>query len=87
MRLTLEQPDSTPALTPPAPYNDRRQEFEWLANESAAYAGEWVALDGTRLIAHGRELAVVSAAARAAGVDQPLLTRVPLAGELPFGGW
>lgn len=69
------------------PYNDRREEFEWLARESAAHAGQWVALDGKRLLAHGPELAEVSASARAAGVDQPLLTHLPPADEPPFGGW
>ena len=67
--------------------NHRRVEFLWLANESGPYAGQWVALDGGRLVAHGTELATVSAAARAAGVDRPLLTHLPPEGELPFGGW
>ena len=72
-------------MTPPI--NERREEFLWLANESGPYAGQWVALDGSRLIAHGAELAIVSAAARAAGVNRPLLTHLPPEGELPFGGW
>lgn len=87
VRLTLEQPSNLRATTAPAPYNDRHEEFEWLAKESGAYAGQWVALDGKRLVAHGPELAEVSAAARAAGVAQPLLTHLPPADELPFGGW
>lgn len=91
VRLTLEEQTSpqngnTPAQDP-AQVNERREEFLWLANESAPYAGQWVALDGSRLIAHGTELAVVSEAARAAGVDRPLLTHLPPEGELPFGGW
>ena len=69
------------------PINERHEEFLWLANESGPYAGQWVALDGNRLIAHGAELATVSAAARAAGVNRPLLTHLPPVGELPFGGW
>jgi predicted DNA-binding antitoxin AbrB/MazE fold protein len=68
-------------------FNDRCEEMLWLANESGLYAGQWVALDGSRLVAHGSELGPVSAAARAAGVDQPLLTHVPPQDELPFGGW
>ena len=35
----------------------------WLAKEPAPYAGEWVALDGRLLAAHGPELAEVSVAA------------------------
>jgi hypothetical protein len=66
--------------------NHRREEFQWLANEAGPYAGQWVALDGGRLVAHGNELASVSAAARTAGVDRPLLTHLAPEGELPFGG-
>ena len=88
VRLTLENRtapqngDTTAAVV-----NDRREEFQWLSKESGPYAGQWVALDGSRLIAHGDELANVSSAARAAGVDRPLLTHLPPEGELPFGGW
>jgi hypothetical protein len=67
--------------------NERREEFQWLANESHRYAGQWVALDGGRLIAHGDELATVRTAARAAGIERPLLTHLAPEGELPFGGW
>jgi predicted DNA-binding antitoxin AbrB/MazE fold protein len=89
VRLTLEdqavpQNGATPVA---APVNDRREEFQWLAKESGAYAGQWVALDGSRLVAHGMELATVSAAARAAGVERPLLTHLPPGGDLPFGSW
>ncbi len=45
-----------------APHNDRREEFAWLAKESAPYAGQWIALDGKRLVAHGPELVEVNAA-------------------------
>ena len=91
VRLTLDdQPLMQNRNTPvqdAAPINDRREEFLWLANHSGPYADQWVALDGSRLVAHGTELAVVSEAARAAGVDRPLLTHLPPEGELPFGGW
>ena len=86
VRLTLEDHSAPQNGTTP-PINERREEFLWLANESGPYAGQWVALDGSRLIAHGAELATVSAAARAAGVNRPLLTHLPPEGELPFGGW
>jgi hypothetical protein len=60
--------------------------LEWLAHESVSYAGEWVALDGNRLVAHGPKLAAVQAAAQAAGVLQPFFASVP-DDDLPFGGW
>ena len=91
VRLTVEShplpQNGNPSENHPAPANERREEFLWLANESQPYAGQWVALDGGRLIAHGTNLATVSAAARAAGVARPLLTHLPIEDDLPFGGW
>lgn len=88
VRLTLEDPAALQnGVASVAAVNERREEFQWLAENSDLYAGQWVALDGSRLVAHGDELATVSKAARAAGVDRPLLTHLPPEGELPFGGW
>jgi hypothetical protein len=66
--------------------DDGRAELEWLANESRHYTGEWVALDGNRLVAHGPKLAAVKAAAQAAGVSRPFFASVP-DDDLLFGGW
>ncbi len=67
--------------------NERREEMQWLAKDSGPYAGQWVALDGARLVAHGASLATVSAAANAAGVEEPLFAHVSGNPELPFAGW
>ena len=83
-QTTSENGNAAKVVTPA---DARREEFQWLATESASYAGQWVALDGNRLVAHGDELAIVSAAARAAGAVRPLLTHIRPEGELPFGGW
>jgi len=37
--------------------DDGRAELDWLTSESRHYRGEWVALDGNRLVAHGPKLA------------------------------
>ena len=66
--------------------DDGRAERDWLANESRHYTGEWVALDGNRLVAHGPKLAAVKAAAQAEGVSRPFFAGVP-DDDLPFGGW
>ena len=102
VRLTLEeQPaEEKPANGGPAqetptklswrstePVNARREEMEWLAQQSASYAGEWVAIQGPRLVAHGAKLADVSAAAKAAGVNDPLFASVPEDPDVPFAGW
>ena len=102
VRLTLEE-QPTEAKSPhcgsalenskilswrsPAPVNERREEMRWLAQESSSYAGEWVAIQGPRLIAHGSKLADVSAAAQAAGVNDPFFASVPEDPDLPFAGW
>jgi predicted DNA-binding antitoxin AbrB/MazE fold protein len=83
VRLTLDEPLSWRSSEP---VNERRDEMQWLAKESRPYAGQWVALDGPRLVAHGAKLATVSAAAKAAGVERPLFASVP-DDDLPFGGW
>lgn len=67
--------------------NQRREELRWLANESAPYAGEWVALDGRSLVAHGLKLADVISAAKAVGVTSPLFATVPRDQDTPFAGW
>lgn len=88
VRLKLEdQAAPQNGVATAAAVNERHEEFRWLAEKSGPYAGQWVALDGSRLVAHGDALATVSEAARAAGVDRPLLTHLPPEGELPFGGW
>ena len=66
--------------------DDSRAELEWLASESRHYTGEWVALDGNRLVAHGPKLAAVKATAHAAGVLRPFFASVP-DDDLRFGGW
>ena len=58
-------------------FNERREELQWLAKQSGPYAGEWVALDGPRLVAHGKKLASVIEAAKLAGVVDPFYASVP----------
>ena len=85
--LTIEDKGAPKTRESREPVNERHEEMQWLTDQSAAYAGQWVALDGSRLVAHGNQLAQVREAARVAGVTRPLLTHVPLEGEVPFGGW
>ncbi|MEO8661754.1 MAG: antitoxin AF2212-like protein [Bryobacteraceae bacterium] len=87
VRLTLEETFAPLSRQSSGTARERTEELRWLEEQSGPYAGKWVALDGPRLIAHGDELAMVRAAARAAGVERPLLTHVAQEGELPFGGW
>ena len=86
VRLTVDERTEPLSWLSSEPVNERRAEMLWLAKESAPYAGEWVALDGNRLLAHGPKLAAVGAAAHAAGVAEPFFASVP-DNDLPFGGW
>ena len=62
-------------------------ELRWLDEHRHEYVGEWVALQGDRLLAHGISARVVYDEARALGVDVPSLLRIEPPDELPFGGW
>ena len=87
VRVTVEEAPARLSWELARPVNERREELQWLARESGAYAGEWGALNGPSLVAHGEKLASVSAAASAAGVTEPFFVRVPRDREIPFGGW
>jgi uncharacterized protein DUF5678 len=65
------RPDPAPAM-------------EWLRLHSKEYGGEWVALDGSRLIAHGPNAMEVYAAAEADGAYLPMIKYIEPADALPF---
>ena len=60
----------------PIPVPDSTRELRWLKDRAREYAGQWVALDGDRLIAHGPDAKAVFAAADADGAYLPLVTQV-----------
>jgi hypothetical protein len=70
--LEREMPDA-----PQAPSVDDRRERE----------RRWLALEGDRLLASGRDGRAVYEAAREAGVHAPFVTRVEPRDALPFAGW
>jgi predicted DNA-binding antitoxin AbrB/MazE fold protein len=86
VRVTVEERTRPMSWESTQQPDDSRAELDWLSNESRHYTGEWVALDGNRLVAHGPKLAAVKAAAHAAGVSRPFFASVP-DDDLPFGGW
>jgi len=51
------------------PFNDRAEEFQWLAQNSGRFQGEWVALFGNRLLAHGVDYSKVSQEVKTLGID------------------
>jgi Family of unknown function (DUF5678) len=58
--------------------------MRWINEHAKEYPGEWLALDGYQLLAHGKELKEVSSEAKAQGVDLPLLHLVEPPREHPY---
>jgi len=70
----------------PIPMPDPAPSMRWMNEHSHEYGGQWVALDGARLIAHGVSADEVFAAAAADGAYLPLVTYIPPADAPPFIG-
>jgi hypothetical protein len=66
---------------------DISREKQWLKEHRHEYLGQWVALDGDRLLSHGTDARAVSEAAREAGIASPFLAHMDPDEEIPFGGW
>ena len=66
---------------------DASEELRWLKEHRHEYIGQWVALDGDRLVAHGTNAREVFQTAREAGVKAPFVEQILPTDELPFGGW
>jgi hypothetical protein len=58
--------------------------FKWINEHGGQYTGQWLALDGDRLLAHGPDLSEVAAVARARGVQFPLLHLVEPPRDHPY---
>ena len=64
-------------------------EIEWVdahAEDLAALAGEWVAVDGSGIVVHGKDYMQTRAAAIAQGVRVPFIFRVPEVEDSIFMG-
>jgi predicted DNA-binding antitoxin AbrB/MazE fold protein len=62
----------------PAPHpGSRAEEMRWIGENAHLYKGEYVALQGSELVSHGRDGHAVLAEARGKGVKQPLIYHVP----------
>ncbi len=92
VRVTIE-PLEEPDPAAPSDAAQRRRwtgeaEMRWLEEHRAQYAGQWIALDGARLLASGSTAREVYAAAHAQGVEAPFVDLVePESGDGFWGGW
>ncbi len=80
---SAEQKKSKPL---PIPVPDPEPSRRWMAAHRAEYAGQWVALDGDRLIASGTIEAEVADAAEYDGAYLPLIGYIPHPDEPTFIG-
>lgn len=63
----------------------RREEWKWLETQTELrkeLAGQWVALEWERLVAHGPRLKDVLEQSRAQGVEHPFVVRLPEADDV-----
>jgi predicted Zn-dependent protease len=81
----LEQLAPDQPLKPGYPTNE--QERAWINAHRDEYLGQWVALDGDHLVAHGTDAKNVYDEAREQGITAPYLVHVTPKVEAYVGGW
>jgi len=69
------------------PVKDRSAETEWIRLHQREYAGQYVALDGQRLVAQGGSFAEAAQAARAAGVRDAWVVLIESPDAPPYLGF
>jgi len=63
------------------------KEFEWLREHWQEYLGQWVVLDGERLVGYGSDPRPLVAQARAEGVKMPFAKFIRDQTSPSMGGW
>ena len=72
----------------PVRTSDRIREMRWIRDNRSAYADQWVAVEGNRLIAAGLDARTVFAAAKAEGIESPFVVHILPEDSLTFvPGW
>lgn len=65
----------------------REREMHWLSEHRREYIGQWVALDGDRLVSHNEDLGKVFDDARAQGVQSPFTAFMEDPDQPSMGDW
>src|SRR5829696_4874590 len=68
-------------------YRSNHQERVWIDAHRDEYLGQWVALQGDRLVAHGTDAKAVYDEARNLGIASPYLEQVAPKEAAFIGGW
>lgn len=63
------------------------REQSWLREHQRGYIGQWVALDGNRLLSYGENLNKVFDEAQAQGVNSPFTAFIEAPHQPWTGGW
>jgi hypothetical protein len=69
------------------PHIDRSREMAWITAHRQEYLGEWVALDGERLIAHGSDPMSFRYKVRSEGIQRPFIVHIHEEPGPFMGGW
>jgi hypothetical protein len=70
------------------PSRDRATERMWIEQNRAAFVGQWVAVEGDRLVAAGTDAQKVFSAAKSEGIASPFVVHILVEDSLPFvPGW
>src|SRR5215510_2381721 len=72
---------------PPFDAGDPGPSLRWIEEHRAEFAGQYVALDGDRLVAHSADPQEVIAAVRKSGMNGLFFTFIPSADAPPFAGF
>ncbi len=85
--LDSELDQSTPRQSSKPSYRTYERENAWLDAHRDEYLGQWVAVEGDGLVAHGMDPRQVYLAAREAGIAVPFIERVEKREDAYTGGW
>ena len=85
---TGEPKQGTPnSFIQPFDSGDATMSLNWIAENREEFAGQYVALDGDRLVAYGSNPKEIIAAVRASGLNGLFFTLVQPADAPPFAGF
>jgi predicted DNA-binding antitoxin AbrB/MazE fold protein len=92
VRVTIETPEKASAPVPRiiGPPADFTLEHAWLKAHAHEYSGQWVVLDGDRLLGHSsdyQEALRITREAEANGLAVPFATFLRETAEPFWGGW
>jgi hypothetical protein len=88
IRQWLEEKSKGAADVSPTHVNRSANSLRWLNENREKHLGQWVALDGDRLIANGSTAKEVYSKAKAEGVEIPFVELVTDREPVPStGGW